>query len=184
MNRLHFLIGLPRSGKSTIAESWVGDHIDILGNGIGMDKIDTMFRPYVPRVVVDPDQIRLALGHRWNTFVEPYVASVKDTMIRALLNDHDVLVDETHTTERSMLNLLQIQPGASWYFIDTPSDVCKQRADDTNKSYLKPIIDRMYYNLLNLCGCGWDELKHELPPKIEELRQRALEYKQLERISE
>lgn len=182
MKSLHFLIGLPRSGKSTLADRWLNGAIRILGNNMIIESDPGL--SVRPRVVVCADKIRLACGHRWNSFVEPYVNSVKETMIRTLLYDHDVLIDGTHTTEHSIVNTLKFQPGASWCFINASQEDCKARAAQTNQLDLFPVIDRMYYQLLDLCDCSWEQIPDRLPSKIETLRQRALEYQKLERIDD
>jgi len=170
--RLYFLIGLPRSGKSTIAKRWLNNEINITNYHCIVDKLACEIS--FPRVVVNADRIRLAMGHRWNGVVEPYVAATCDTMIRALLYDHDVLIDETHTSARSILRTLQISSIANWHFVDALPGVCQQRAIDTGQRDLTTVIGRMYTNLCKLCNCGtMVSIKGELPRVIDELKEQA-----------
>jgi hypothetical protein len=179
--RLYFLIGLPRSGKSTIANNWLNHKISFANNNEMWKNIPPIEPD--PRVVVCRDEIRLAMGHRWNGVVEPHVNAVANTMVRALLQHHNVLLDETHTSKSTLLQTLQIDPDAIWYFVDTKSDVCKQRARDSNQTDLYGPIDRMVGNLIKLCNCGWDTIPHELPRIINGLRQQARDNKpKFERI--
>lgn len=130
MGKLYFLMGLPRSGKSSWAQSWIEE------------------KP--GRVIVCADDIRLACGHRWNSHIESYISSSKELMIKTLLQKHDVLVDGTHTTENNIRKLLQIDHNAQPIFINTHPEVCKKRAKQTNQEDLYPIIVRMQYNFQNL----------------------------------
>ena len=139
MNKLYFLIGLPRSGKSTLANQWARYFISFMPNGV----IDDTSYDSTPRVVVCADDIRYACGHRWNGYVEPYINATKLIMIRSLLRKHDVLVDGTHTTSKSIMELLTINRHAIPYFVNTKPDICKQRAKESNQDDLLPVIDRM-----------------------------------------
>jgi len=183
--KLYFLIGIARSGKSTIADNWVNNRLDIVENSL--DYIDPMFRAdLLPRVVVCADRIRLAMGHRWNGIIEPHVAAVANTMIRALLYDHDVLIDETHTTATSIGRTLQIDPTAKWYYVKERPEVCIERAIKTKQDDLIPVIKRMENNLLNLCDCDdFRDVQDKLPWKIDLLRQKAVVNKKaFERIDD
>jgi predicted kinase len=142
MNNLIFLIGLPCSGKSGIAKDWLNYQCDIDNGNLNLDT-DAALEPIEPRVVVCADDIRLAMGHRWNGHVEPMVHAIKIMMIKTLLREHNVLVDGTHTTHNSIIELLRIDPNATYYLVDTPAATCKQRAEKTNQKDLFPVIDRM-----------------------------------------
>ena len=128
MSKLYFMIGLPRSGKSTKALSWRNPI-----NGINS------------RVIVCADVIRLSLyEHRFFIGGESMVHAIKYTMIDSLLkSDYDVLVDGTHTTEKSIKELLHIDKNARYLFVDTPVEECKKRAIASEQSDLLPVIDRM-----------------------------------------
>ena len=70
------MCGLPRSGKSTY--------------------VDRHFPNYQ---IACPDDIRLGLGTEFNPYIEDYVWSVNNTIIRAhLMRRYNVVVDATNTT--------------------------------------------------------------------------------------
>jgi hypothetical protein len=155
--KLFFLIGLPRSGKSSFGKKWVDRKINILENNLYTENnlctannICVCKTKVNPRVIVCADDIRLSLGHRWNGHIEDYVHAIKMTMIKTLLQKHDVLVDGTHTTEKSIRDLLNIDNNAIPYILPTTPQICKIRATETHQEDLCPIIDRMWYNLLKL----------------------------------
>lgn len=132
MGQLFATIGLPRSGKSTFCKEWVAAQPG--------------------RVCVCADDIRLSLGHRFNTHVEPFVKVIKETMIKTLLRKHDVIVDGTHTKKDSVVELLLLDINTKFYYIDEPHWICVRRAQDTGQSDLVPIIYRMHNNLLRSFG--------------------------------
>ena len=68
-------------------------------------------------------------------------------MVRALLNEYDVLVDDTHTSRESMLRLLEMDNTAQWVFINTPPEECCRRADETGQGDLRQVIMRQFKNL-------------------------------------
>ena len=114
-------VGLPRSGKTT----WARDQ--------GCP-------------VVNPDSIRLALhGQRFQLEAEPMVWAIAKIMVKALfLAGHaKVIVDATNTTRERR----KFWNDSSWacqcHEIDTPKDVCIQRAVDLKDPYIIPHIERM-----------------------------------------
>lgn len=158
MNNLWFTVGLPRSGKSTICKEWLS---------YDSSNIDNSWSANVgnhPRVVVCADDIRLSMGHRWNSYVEDFVQATKLIMIRTLLKKHDVIVDGTHTTKNSIIQLLNINPNAKPILIRTPPSVCIERAKSTGQDDLESVIWRMVDNLENLGG--FDNIENT----IEELK--------------
>lgn len=163
---LLFMIGLPRSGKSTWANKWR----DAATESIFLQSYETgewaHHKITGPRVVVSGDDIRTALyGQRYNSHMEEYIFALEHTMIKALLaRGHDVLVDDTHTTWKSIDSLLQIDPfavpvwhpgdmyGKSLHRIPSKEwvshiQLCKERAVQTQQEDLIPVIDRMAGNL-------------------------------------
>jgi hypothetical protein len=113
-------------------------------------------------VVVEADKIRMAMGHRWNSYVEGFVGAVKHTMVRALLYEHDVLVDGTHSKSSHIQQLFEIDQDAEFFFIDTPPGLCKQRAVETGQADLIPVIDRIAGQLMELAGAShWDDVTEE-----------------------
>lgn len=154
---LYYTIGLPRSGKSTLCDKWVSYEMDINWN---------QFEPYVreeilspnqqienSRVIVCSDDIRMALhGCRFNSLAESMVGSIKEIMVRALLRrGFDVIVDGTHTTENSIKKILSLDKNAQYVYINTSAEKCKERARETDQEDLCPVIDRMEFNLEELC---------------------------------
>ena len=121
MKILHMMVGLPRSGKSTVAKS--------LGYPI-----------------VEVDAIRQAIhGTMWKDEVEPLVWGFANTMVRTLFltGYDDVILDATnHTKERR-----QIWESPDWVvkyvLVDTDMETCVKRARQTDQEYLIPVIKRM-----------------------------------------
>lgn len=144
---LFFFVGLPRSGKSTLAKQWL-NHLYDISKGLCIDRKDNTSRVIDgnPRVVVCADSIRIALsGDRFNYLTEGFVHSIKHTMIRGFLRDgYDVLVDGTHTTKNSIMSLLSLDIDAMPCFMNTPINICKTRAVECGQQDLLPVINRMY----------------------------------------
>lgn len=160
--RLYFLVGIARSGKSTISNDWVNRKIDIKNNQIIFPTI-----PSPPRIVVCSDQIRLALhGQPFAQEAESMVHTIKMLNVRTYINaGYDVLVDGTHTNLGSIKELLYIDSSAQYLLIDTPINICMQRAKDSGQEYLisRGVIERMNKNL-----CVW---KHNHKEIIDGLRE-------------
>lgn len=176
------MIGLARSGKSTIAEAWVNYEIDFNGHG---SYISCQHHNKIPRVIVCADDIRIALSNdRYNSLCEPMVHAIKSTMIRALLLKHDVLVDGTHTTEGSIIELLNIDPGATHCLVYTPPLICKERATRTKQEDLHPVIDRMATQLNKLIGEPCSDPYTQLEDKINIWRQSRITQLRREKANE
>lgn len=145
MNNLAFTIGLPRSGKSTLAKRWLAGDVEIVNHRFDANLSPEAISRFnnVPRVVVTPDAWRLALGHRYNWYAEPVVFSNVQIAIRALLMDYDVLVDDTHTTEESIKRIFEVEPAATWVIVDTDYGVCVDRAKSCGQGDLEGVIKRM-----------------------------------------
>jgi hypothetical protein len=144
------MIGLARSGKSTVSKRWSNHEISFTEDGTIVHN-----RPIIveePRVVVNGDSWRLAMGHRYNAWVEPLVHAQVEIAVRALLLNHNVLVDETNTNPNSITKWLEADIDAIPIFINTPVEVCKKRAIDTNQPDLVPVIERMNINLIKTFG--------------------------------
>jgi predicted kinase len=149
---LFFMMGVQRSGKSTFATEWVRA---VLLNGR-------------PRALVCSDDIRLALyGERYRHEGEPMVWAINGYMVEALLaRGHDVLVDGTNTTRPSIKRILEVDINARPFVINTPKDVCLQRAVLTNQTDLLPVIERCHQQLEELRSYGIEKTIQEVRQSI------------------
>lgn len=119
-------VGLPRSGKSTWSRS----------------------QSYP---IVNPDSVRLAIhGQRYVESSEPFVWATVRAMVRALfLAGHDTVILDSCCNTRKRRNEWQVREWdeVKWKtvfkVIDTPADVCIERANAENDHYIVPHIKRM-----------------------------------------
>jgi len=121
MKTLHMMVGLPRSGKSTVARK--------LGYPI-----------------VCPDAIRQALhGTPFRPQAEPMVWGVADTMVRALFEagHSDVTLDACNCTFRMRGQWLSQLWAVRYYLLDVSAAICKRRAARNGQDHLLAVIDRM-----------------------------------------
>jgi predicted kinase len=119
------LLGLPRSGKSTITAR--------LRRELG-----------VP--VVNADSIRLALhGQRYEALAETFVFAIREVMVRSLFNaGHDLVIYDETNFSRATRNRMKSSKWDNLYLVvDTPAEVCKERAIATEQPDLLPVIDAM-----------------------------------------
>lgn len=137
MSRITIMISLPRAGKTTYCRQQASELPNI--------------------VVISGDDIRKALGCRYNSYTEELVASMERIMIRSVLENPNtsVLVDDCHTSWDRIKPILQIDPSAEFKFFpdfDTLADLkgrnslkklCKERAILSNQPDLIKVIDRM-----------------------------------------
>lgn len=138
--------GLPRSGKSTLTRK---------------------LARYYGCPIVNADSVRLALhGQRFQGLAESMVFAIREIMVRALFNaGHDVvLYDETNYSRHARDRMRSDQWRTVFFEVDTPPDVCKQRAIDTNQADLIPVIDRMWARRDPLEA---DEERFELPADLD-----------------
>jgi len=115
------MVGLPRSGKSTIVKA--------LGCPI-----------------VNPDSIRLALhGQRYQAEAEPMVWAIAKYMVKSLfLAGHEtVVLDATNLTQVRREEWISHSWKREFVIVDTPAEVCKERAIATGMPDLVDVIDRM-----------------------------------------
>jgi predicted kinase len=120
------MMGLPRSGKSTIVAK--------LKEKLGA--------PIVRR-----DAIRLALhGQRWQAEAEPMVKAISLYMIRSLFEaGHEtVICDETNYSRAARNALRDERWRTVFYPVLTDPETCKERAVNTNQADLIPVIDEMF----------------------------------------
>lgn len=126
MPTLIAMVGLPRSGKSTIAKK--------------LSK--SLHAPIVNR-----DCIRIALhGSVYEESAEPMTRAIYKIMIESLFRaGHEwVIADETHYSQAAR----DFVKKRGWwdtkfYVVPTPSDVCIERAIETNQPWLPPVISQM-----------------------------------------
>lgn len=121
---LLMMVGLPRSGKSTVARNLALSH---------------------GYAVVNRDAVRLALhGMRFLPLAEPIVAAITVIMVRALFMFHDtVVLDECNVSEKRRKEWLNNGWEVAYYLVDTPKDVCLGRAEMTADLEIMPVIERM-----------------------------------------
>ena len=120
-NELICMVGLPRSGKTTVARA-------------------------LRYPIVNRDSIRLALhGYRYIAEAEELVAAITKIMVKALFlaGHRTVVVDETNTT-RKRRNFWRSEDWRTRYFhIKTSPLICHDRATAEGDQEIMPIIDRM-----------------------------------------
>lgn len=119
------MVGLPRSGKSTIVA----------------DLAKVWSAPIVRR-----DDIRLALhGNRYIGLAEPFVKAISLVMIRSLfLSGHKtVICDETNYSRSARDYIKSDEWNTIFHVVPTPASVCMERAIKTNQADLIPVIEEM-----------------------------------------
>jgi tRNA uridine 5-carbamoylmethylation protein Kti12 len=134
------MMGLPRSGKTTIVKE---------------------LRKKYNAPVVRRDDIRLALhNQRYQAVAEPFVKAISDVMIRSLfLSGHEVVIcDETNYSRATR----DYHKSSKWktVFYHVPTDVktCQERAIATDQPDLVPVIQAMWDRYEPL---GDDEERYE-----------------------
>lgn len=156
--KLYCTISPPRGGKSTYAEKWRKQKmVESCRCGRGIAEGTP--------VVISGDAFRKALtGKEFLPQTEAIVFCHMDTAIRALLaSGYSVLVDETNSSEGTILRMLRIDIDAEFIIIDTPEEVCIERAVKTGKEYLVKPIRRIAKQIR--------ELTKDWPAKLEQLKQ-------------
>lgn len=120
MKMLHMMVGLPRSGKSTTAKE------------LGFP-------------IVNPDSIRMVLhGTPFRADIESMVWAIAHVMVDSLFMCHDhVILDACNHTKKRRDEWRSYKFDRTFYPIDTPKDVCIQRAVDGCWDYLVPVIEKM-----------------------------------------
>lgn len=121
MKTLVLMVGLPRSGKSTVCRK--------MG---------------IP--IVNPDSIRLALhGQRFLPEAEPMVWTLAKYMVAALFEaGHDaVVLDATNTTVKRREEWVDKRWVRNFALIGTSKEECIARANANEDAYIIPIIEKM-----------------------------------------
>ena len=132
MKTLHMMVGLPRSGKSTVAK------------GLGFP-------------IVEPDAIRKAVhGSAWRAESEPLVWGLADVMVRALFlaGHNDVVLDAVNHTGHRRGLWASSDWVVKYHLVETPESVCIERAVACGQDYLVPVIRRMSSQFEPLGNCG------------------------------
>jgi predicted kinase len=115
------MVGLPRSGKSTLAKK------------LGFP-------------VVEPDAIRFVIhGTPWRPNVEQLIWSHARIMVEALFHagHDDVILDAANHTASRRKNWESDQWVVQYHYVETDAATCIDRAKKTNQEYLIPVIERM-----------------------------------------
>lgn len=164
--RLYYTIGLPGSGKSLAANKWVTYDVDLLYDE---ERLSCDYRLRRPRVVIGGDDFRIGTHSlEYLRTSEGLVFAQMDTAIRALLyRGFDVLVDETSTTEATLLRYYLMDFNAQAIIIDTPAEECVRRAKESGRDYLVPCIEQMQKQK--------DELLKDWPMAVDRVKSRILE---------
>lgn len=120
------MVGLPRSGKSTISKE--------LAKKLGAP-------------IVNRDAIRLSLtGHRYEEDAEPMVKAISGYMIKALFGSgHDIVIyDETNYSIAARDWCRGFGVPVEFYPVMTNPQTCIERAHKTDQPDLEPVIREMY----------------------------------------
>jgi predicted kinase len=131
------MVGLPRSGKSTISRRLA----------------DRLHAP-----IVKKDDIRLALhGQRYQLLAEDFIRAIGKVMIRSLFlsGSKIVIADETHYSRAARDHVRDSGWDTEFYHVDTSPEVCIERAYATNQADLEPVIKEMWLR--------WEPLKEDEP---------------------
>ena len=152
---LYTTVKCARAGGSTLAREWVRND-----NGYWLNEKDEVVYLHNPRVIVDADFIRESLhGHLYIHLAEESVFTHYHLMIRMLLNSgHDVWADSTNSHPSSLRKLFSIDPDMIVTFVNTPENICVQRAHDSGQSDLveKGVIKRMWSQIVALANSTRD----------------------------
>lgn len=165
--KLYFTQSLPRAGKSTFALKWANYEDKFNGT---KNCFDCYILPEnMKRVVISGDEFRKALhGNDFRIEAESTVYAMMDVATRALLNlGYDVLIDETCTTEQTLLRYLRLDINAECIYLNVSEEECIKRAIETNKPYLIGPIKRMSKQLKEL-RANWDETVNRLKIYLKE----------------
>lgn len=173
--RLYYLIKLPQSGGSTFANDWV--RASPIIEDIRRFPVQDSLPPYYgsshvgqarPRVVLGGDDFRIGLhGQEYVRTAEGAVFAIMDAAARALLSrGFDVLMDETATTEQTLMRYYLIHFEAEPIFIPTPASVCEERALANKKDFLVPVIQQL--------AAQKDELLKDWPNAVDRVKARLL----------
>lgn len=153
MASLTCMLGVPRSGKSTKAKL-IQSQFESLGK---------------KAIVLSEDTYRTALyGKPYLKECEMFLRGAIDLTAKALLIEGwEVILDDTHTSEHNLRRCLQIDMNASFSVVDTPINVCMERAIKHNQDYLIPVIRRCYNNLERIKEIGLNNMLDKIRADID-----------------
>jgi predicted kinase len=156
---LFYMVGSPKSGKSTIANKWVKD----------LSTYQLLEGEYNPRVVIGGDDFRTAITSReFIPEAEGLVFAAMDVAARALLaRGFDVLIDETSTTKASLLRYYKLDINATPIIVDTSANECVKRAITSSSPYLVAPIMRISKQFDKLME-NFDEIIKEVKAEVRE----------------
>lgn len=126
---LHIMVGVPRSGKSTMVKALVSN-------------------AKVPTTIVSRDDFRRVCGYRFFEPMEPMIKALSMLSISAaLIRGIDVYCDETHTTRKSREELVKLAKQYDAHFtlvtVDCNKDELFRRAKESKfpKSVLEKFLE-------------------------------------------
>lgn len=125
MPTLIAMVGLPRSGKSTLTK---------------------VVSKALRAPIVNKDDIRLSLhGQHYAKEAEPMVRAVYRIMIESLFRSgHDyVVADETHYSRAARDFIKDQRWQTQFIVVPTPKETCIERAYTTGHTWLPPVIEEM-----------------------------------------
>lgn len=129
MADLNIMVGLPRSGKSTLTEF--------------------LTKRSKQAVVVSADTLRyLVYGQRFFGKGEPLLWAVHDIVVQMLLEQGiPIIIDETNTTVKRRRKYIELANKHGYsvvcHVVTTGEGVCLERARSENDTAIVPVIERM-----------------------------------------
>ena len=120
------MVGLPRSGKSTYVEQYKG-----------------------LRAIISADQLRyIVYGQRFWGPGEDMMWTVRKIALKMLMEQGiDIMIDETNTTASRRKPIIDLAKEYGYYVeavvIETPKDICIERAKAEGDDNLISVIERM-----------------------------------------
>ena len=124
---IYMMVGLPRSGKSTF--------------------VDLNLKEMLP--IVSADRLRLLIyGQKFWAPGEKLVWTIRSIIIKSLLEQGiDIVIDETNTTKERRREIIDLAKEYNYsvkaVIIETPKDICINRAKMEGDNNIIPVIERM-----------------------------------------
>lgn len=151
-SKLTCMIGPPRSGKSTLALQ-IKEQMEKLGQSC---------------VILSEDSFRQALhGEDWIKTCEGFVRASIDLAALSLLNmGYSVILDDTHTSETNLKRVLRITNDVQFVIVDTPLEICVERATKLGQEKLIPVIRRCCKQLEKIKSVGLNVMVAKLKAEL------------------